>query len=160
MGVALTMERKAGVSAVKPTPVMAVRKAAESLSRRNADTAVCELLNEALGRLVDLAFEEDEGGLCNVDSVTGRLLLPLPWGRNGHRLWGLRPQEANVLRRLLFDWRKDGSLPLLTYDRLRRAWYVNLADYADRRVAGRWLAEHQVTVSQYRIARAKVLGHA
>lgn len=161
-GLHLTMERKPGVAATRPDlhtqpRTSKLAAAALTLSRRNADAATCELLNEALCRLVDLAFEEDAGGLCNADFATGRLLIPLPWGRNGHVQWGLRPQEANILRQVLFAWRKDGT-PLLIYDRGRRAWLVNLHDYADRDAAGRWLAAHQVSIADYRAARDKVLG--
>jgi hypothetical protein len=101
-----------------------------------------------------LAYEQDAGGLCNVDGATGRLLIPLPWGRNGYARWGLRPQEANILRQILFDWQYSGP-SLLLYDRARRAWYVNLYDFDHSDVAKGWLAKHQVSIGVYRSARAK-----
>ena len=159
-GLHLTLERKAEVSTAQPAAVMAVRAAAENLSRRNADAATCELLNEALGRLTDLCFEEDAGGLCNVDYVTGRILIPLPWGRHGHARWGLRPQEANILRAWLLETLRSGYPPLFWWERNRRAWFVGLGDYPDRQEAGLWLRTHQITVRDYRAARDKVLGNA
>jgi len=156
-GLHTTLARKPTIAAAKPERYTTLRAAADTLSRRNADGAICELMNEALARLVDLAYEEDAGGLCNVDAATGKLLIPLPWGRNGHARWGVRPQEANILREILFTWQRAG-VPLLFYDRSRRAWFVNRTDYPDRAVAGSWLARCQVTIAVYRAARAKRLG--
>lgn len=156
-GLHLTMVRKAGIATAKPNRYTGLRAAADTLSRRNADAAVCELLNEALARLIDLAYERDEGGLCNMDRATGKLLIPLPWGRNGHARWGLRPQEANILREVLFTWQREAQ-PLLFYDRLRRAWFVNLAEYRTRNLAGDWLGKHPVSIALYRAARAKRVG--
>lgn len=153
------MERKVGLSNATPQRHTGLRAAAESLSLRNVDAAICELMNEALARLVLLAFEVDAGGFCNIDGATGKLLIPLPWGRNGYARWGLRPQEANILRQVLFDWEDD--LPsLLRYDRARRAWFVCLGDFDNVRVAKCWLRQHQVTIGVYRVARAKRIAGA
>jgi hypothetical protein len=113
-------------------------------------------MNEALARLVALAYETDAGGFCNLDFATGKLLIPLPWGRNGQVRWGLRPQEANILRQVLFDWEQDAPT-LLRYDRTRKSWFVNLFDFGNYHLAKRWLAVHQVTVGLYRDARTKLL---
>ena len=153
------MERKAQLSTATPPRHTRLRAAAESLSLRNVDAATCELMNEALARLVLLAYEVDAGGLCNMDGATGKLLIPLPWGRNGYARWGLRPQEANILRQVLFDW-QSGAPMLLLYDRARRAWYVNLADFANVHLAKKWLKQHQVTIEVYRAARAKRIAGA
>lgn len=158
-GLHLTMERRAGIAQARPerhtTPrgMATLRAAADTLSRRNADAAVCELMNEALARLIDLGFEQDAGGYCNLDAATGRLLIPLPWGRNGHARWGLRPQEANILREVLFAWQQEAQ-PLLFYDRTRRGWFVNLSGYRTHRAALDWLAGHAVIIAEYRAARS------
>lgn len=149
-----TLERKAALSQAAPARHTTLRSAAEKLSRMNADGAVCELMNEALARLVVLAYEQDAGGFCNVDGATGRLLIPLPWGRNGHAQWGLRPQEANILRDILFAWQHDAPA-LLAYDSMRRSWFVNLREYGSVHLAKRWLKAHQVGIGDYRAARAK-----
>lgn len=156
-GLHLTMARKTGIADARPDRYTTLRAAADTLSRRNADGAVCELMNEALGRLIDLAYERDAGGYCNIDRATGKLLIPLPWGRNGHARWGLRPQEANILREILFAWQQEAT-PLLVYDRTRRSWFVNLAAYRTRSLAGDWLTRHPVTIAVYRAARAKRVG--
>jgi hypothetical protein len=115
--------------------------------------AVCELLNEALLRLVQLAYEQDAGVWHNLDPVTWRIEIPLPFGRNGHRQWGLRPSEATALRRILFDRQYQPGLFL--YDKARRCWRVNLHDYSSREVAVIYLNRYPVTVGEYRAACAK-----
>jgi hypothetical protein len=153
------MERKAGLSVAQPQRYTGLRKAAEHISLANVDAATCELMNEALARLVQLCYEEDAGGFCNIDGATGRILIPLPNGRNGRTRWGLRPQEANILRQVLFDWDHDGS-SLLRYDRTRKSWFINLFDFGNYHLAKRWVALHQITIAVYRDARAKRLESA
>jgi hypothetical protein len=91
--------------------------------------------------------------------ATGKLLIPLPWGSNGGQRWGLRPSEANVLRHILFDWQCEAH-PLFEYDRLRRAWFVHLAAYANYHLAKGWLKRHQVTIAVLRATRAKLVAGA
>lgn len=158
-GVTVTMERKAELSKATPQRHTTLRAAAQTLSLRNVDGAACELMNEALARLVLLAYEVDAGGFCNIDAATGKLLIPLPFGRNGYARWGLRPQEANILRQVLFDWQLE-PMPLFEYDRMRRAWFVNLRDFANVHMAKGWLKKRQVTIAVYRAARAKRLAGA
>jgi hypothetical protein len=50
-GLHITLARKEGVSNAQPERHTALRAAAENLSRRNVDYAVCELLNEALAAI-------------------------------------------------------------------------------------------------------------
>ncbi len=153
-GLSATMERKVGLSNAAPQRHTGLRAVAESLSLANVDQAICELMNEALCRVVALAYETDAGGLCNLDAATGKILFALPWGRNGASQWGLRQSEANILRQVLFDWQAAGST-LLHYDRTRRSWFVNLRDHANIHLAKRWLTQHQIDIATYRAARAK-----
>ncbi len=155
-GLTVTMNRKAELSNAAPERYRGLRAVAESISLANVDGACCELFNEALARLVQLCYEQDAGGYCNLDSATGRILIPLPWGSNGASRWGLRPQEANILRQVLFDWQHDAP-SLLNYDRTRKSWFINLFDFGNYHLAKRWLAVHQITIAVYRDARAKRL---
>lgn len=153
-GIFAALDRKAAISTTTPERYTTLRQAAEALSRRNIDQAVCEVLNEALSRLVLLLYETDGGGLANIDSLTGRILIPLPNGKNGHAKWGLRPSEATVLRDILFGWQEE-SQPLLFYEWGRHSWFVNLDQYGSIGIAKAWLRAHQVTVALYRMTRAK-----
>jgi hypothetical protein len=153
------MERKAGLSVAHPQRYRGLRAVAQSISLANVDGACCELFNEALARLIQLAYEQDAGGFCNIDGATGRILIPLPWGRNGQAKWGLRPQEANILRQVLFDWEQCPPT-LLRYDRTRQSWFVALDSFPNYHLAKRWLTQHQVSVGLYRDARTKRLSLA
>jgi hypothetical protein len=155
-GVLHQLDRKIAISNADPERHTTLRQAADHLSRQNVDTATCEVLNEALSRLVLLAYQTDAGGLCNIDGATGRFLIPLPFGRNGAAQWGIRPSEANILRQILFDWQTEPPA-LLFYERSRRAWFVDLSAFGSIGIAKAWIRSHQITVGLYRSARAKRL---
>jgi hypothetical protein len=54
------------------------------------------------------------------------------------------------------DWQLDGD-SLLEYDKMRRAWFINLTAYANVHVAKGWLKRYQVTIAVLRAARAKLM---
>lgn len=154
-GVITTVERKGIIAAAAPQRHTHIRRAAEALSRRNVDAAVVELLNEALARLTMLCYErDDDGRLCNVDTANGRILLPLPWGRAGYAKWGLSPTEADIMRAIMFRRQRLG-VPLFFFDRSRRSWFLNLADFPDGRVVIAQLKEWEISIDEYRQARAQ-----
>lgn len=149
-----TIARKEGIAQTTPQRHTTVQRAAQALSRRNVDQATTELLNEALARLVLLTYERDEAGaLCNVDGTTGKVLIPLPWGRAGHTKWGLSPSESDAMRRIMFTRQRVG-VPLFFFDRSRRAWFCNLEDYPDGAVVLAQLKEWEIGVGEYREARS------
>lgn len=154
-GIVNTVARKETISKADPQRHTAISRAAQALSLRNVDQATTELLNEALARLVLLAYERDEtGALCNVDGATGKVLIPLPWGRAGYQKWGLSASEADTMRAIMFTRQRVG-VPLFFFDRSRRAWFVNLEDYPDGKVVLTQLKEWEIGVEEYRQARAK-----
>lgn len=158
-GIVYTLARKPGIATARPARHTAIRQAAESLTRRNVDAATVELLQEALQAATGLLYEADSDGQpANMDHATGRALVPLPWGRAGHSRWGLRPQEANILRRILFDRQAYGP-PLYLYDRSRRAWFVNRQDYPTLTHAAKYLRRYAISIAEYRAARVNVLGN-
>jgi hypothetical protein len=155
-GIVSTVSRKEDLDKANPQRYTVVRRAAENLSRRNVDAATTELLNEALSRLTALCYERDgEGMLCNVDPATGRVLVPLPWGKAGYRKWGLTPTEANTMRRIMLTRQRRG-VPLYFFDRSRRAWYLNLHDFTDGKMVLGQLAEWEISVAEYRAACIKM----
>ena len=154
-----TVARKGQISSASPKPHTPVRQAAEALSRRNVAQAKAELLSEALWALTALCYETDGSGqLCNVDSVSGRLLLPAPMGRVGHRRWGLRYTESVLLRAILRGFDQGGEPPLLTYDPVSRGWYLNFFDYPSYQAALAWLERHRITAGHWRSAYAAWAG--
>ena len=152
-GIVKTLERTQGIAQASPQRHTTIQRAAQTLSRRVVDAAIVEVLNEALARLTVLCYERDDNGvLVNVDAPTGRICVPLPWGRAGYAKWGLTFSEGEVMRRVMFIRQAQG-VPLFHFDRSRRAWYLNLADYPEGAVVLAQLKEWQITVGEYRQAR-------
>ena len=126
-------ERKNGIAA---TSLQAGRQrvgsVAATLSLRGQMKARAELCNEAVGVLIQLCYEADtDGGPANVDVVSGRILIPLPWGERGHRRYGLRSTEQRALRRYMLDLQdhKPAGAPVFSYDPTSRNWYLNIYDH-------------------------------
>ena len=153
-----TVARKGEIATAQPARFAALRSAAEHLTRRNVDRAIVEVMAEAVARLTVLAYEQDADGWANIDGATGKVLVPLPWGKVGYRRWGLRSAEANALRVMLQarQWR----LGVFLYDRSRRAWHVNRGDYPTLGDALTYWERQPLTVAEYREARARMLDGA
>lgn len=127
-------ERKNGIAA---TTLQAGRQRlgnlAAALSRRGRMAACAELCNEAVAALIRLCYEPDtDGTAANVDPITGRILIPLPWGERGHRRYGLRSTEQRALRRYMLDIQnhKPAGPPVFAYDPTSRSWYLNVYDHS------------------------------
>lgn len=141
--------RKETIAQAAPKPRTTIQRAAETLSRRNVDNATIELLNEALARVTLLCYERDEDGrLCNADGRTGKVLIPLPWGRGGYKRWGISVTEADAMRAIMFARQRNG-VALFAFDRSRRAWFLNLVDYPTLPRLSEWV----ITLAEYRAVR-------
>ena len=139
----LFAERKGGVVGVA---LRAGRQragnVAAQLSRRGRLAASAELCNEAVTQLLRLAWQADtDGYAANVDQVTGRLLVPAPWGDGGYLRWGLRSTEARALRAHMFNLQgKQGAgAPIFTYDPAARSWYLNIFDHTPESSLAYWV---------------------
>ena len=150
--------RKQSTEGVQPPRHTAVARLAQNLSRRNVDMAIVELYMEVMQRLTELAYETSAGMLCNVDSITHRFLIGLPFGRNGHRKWGLSRSEGIVLREMIQARQpQTPSTPpgLFLYDRTRRSWTANMFDYDTLEDAQRYWKHYPLVVQEYRDARSR-----
>jgi hypothetical protein len=146
-------QRKQAIAQAASERHTAVRRAAEALSQRTIDQATAELLNEALARLCVLCYERDESGrLCNVDAATGRVLVPLPWGKLGFAKWGLTASEGDAMRAIMLTRQREG-LPLFHFDRSRRSWFLNVAEWPDGAQVLGQMKEWEITAGEYRAAR-------
>lgn len=150
------LDRKADIMGAQPRPHTPLRSIAEQLTRRNLASAHAELLNEALQRCTSMLYESDASNrLCNVDENTGRILLPVPWGRAGHRQWGLRYTESQVLRAILLAHQKvhdQGKRPALyLYDTDTRAWLLNLFDFASSEAGLQRIQQTPISPAQWRV---------
>ena len=126
---------------------------AQSLSRAGVAAAHAELCTAALQKVVELAFVVDtDGRYANVD-LDGRLLFALPFGKSGHKQWGLRRREAEILRAILVARQtpqQGRALPLFVYDSVSRAWYVNVQDYASELHAMGYIRQCPITSREYK----------
>jgi hypothetical protein len=151
-------QRKKSISTAAILKFSRQRAANEAarLSRKGAMAASCELVNEAVNRLIELLYQHDtDGQACNVDPVTGRLLIPAPWGRAGFQHYGLRPTEANILRAYLFTLLEtENHVPLFEYD--RHQWFLNIFDYADYAKGISYWRRYQMTLSSWKKARKRL----
>jgi hypothetical protein len=160
-GIVRTVARKGDIAQATPQRYTALRHAAEALSRKNVDAALVELFGEAMQRLTLLAYEVDQDGYCNIDGITGRLLLPAPFGRLGHKRWGLSRVESTLLREMIQQRQigRNGRAPgLWIYDHSQRTWRVNLYDFDTVADGQRYWQRWPLTVAEYRQARSARLG--
>lgn len=76
----------------------------------------------------------------------------MPWGRAGYAKWGLSVSEADTFRAIMFV-RQRAGIPLFFYDRNRRSWFPNLADYPEGSAILRQWGEWEITLQEYRAVR-------
>ncbi len=151
-----TLQRSETALDVTPARSVAQRfgDVAQSLSRVGVAAVHAELLNSALQRLAELAYQTDtDGRRANVD-IDGRLLVPVPMGKSGHKTWGLRRREGDTLRAILLTRqvaKAGAAVPLFVYDPAPRAWYVNLHDYPTQADAVAYVVRHGVTSREYKV---------
>ena len=124
---------------------------AARLSNLARAKASAEVANEALHAVIVLAYETlPDGSPVNVDSVTGDMLISVPWSAKNYAAFGLRRSEADILRAYLMRLAELASKgekapPLFTYDPLARRWALNRADYPTFETAEAWLRRYQMS---------------
>lgn len=154
MNALVTVERKIDIRLSKPREYIRQRFEQETsnLSLAGQMAACVELVNEALCRLTELLYEADvDGEFANVDSVTWRILIPVPWGSQGWRLWGLRAWEAESFRKLLMlRGEMQRHISLYDYNAQARTWHLNLNKYPTYAQAMLYLERHPITLQDWR----------
>lgn len=110
---------------------------------------------EAVLKLLDLLYQKDTDGVfANVESQTGKILCPLPWGQAGYKKWGLRDLSATVLRTWFMKRSaKYGEMvrpALFIYNQSDRRWYLNVQDYGTKELAWRFLEKEKLTIAEWR----------
>lgn len=135
-------------------------KIAYDLSLTGDATAKTLVINESVLSLINLLYEDSGAGLENIDSVTNRILRPVPWGESGCKLWGLRRLEASVLRKALVNRQKSyenakagksGGKSVLAplFVQIKNFWYLNVLEYPNVEIAQRWQMVCQVTAKEF-----------
>ncbi len=134
-------------------------KTAEELSLKGEAQAHVEVINEALCKVTELLYQADtDGSFANVDNRTYRILIPLAWGSDGFKVWGIRQWEADVLRAILIarSQASDAKRPALyDFSTVNRRWFVNVTDYASYDLAQRFLQREAVTLATWRLFSAQ-----
>ena len=147
-----TLSRAQATTGTEVRPFVAQRMAAatETLSRVGIAAASAELCNAALQRLAELCYQRDfDGGMPNMSA--GRIEIPVPMAKLGHRYFGLRRNEQAVLRAVLVA-RMDRTTPpaLFTYNPDDRRWYVNLSAYPTLTAAIDHVQTYAIGAREYR----------
>lgn len=122
---------------------------AHLLTRRNAMAAAATRTNRAVSRLIELTYQTDECGYCNIDDIGVYDQFPIPWGRHYQR-YGLQRTEADVLALHIKSLQhQPGHIPLFTYDDITRRWAVNLFDYPTLASAAAYWEKSALTPRNY-----------
>ena len=99
----------------------------------------------------DRCLETDpDGRLANVDHVSGAVLVPLPWGEAGYKMWGLRITEGRALRFIMRRRAERDRPPLFSYDADARRWVWSRS--FGRNTAASYLRAAPITLAEYRQA--------
>jgi hypothetical protein len=94
---------------------------------------------------------DDHGVLVNVDPVTHRILLPLPWGDEGWRIWKMfRHNEAVALRGVLLARVKGDIIPIFDYNEVTRKWMLSADAYTNVDHAQAYLKAFPILISEWR----------
>jgi hypothetical protein len=124
---------------------------ADNLSRGAVAAARIALVNECMSGLCSLLYEVDGAGHpVNVDGVTARLLIPLPWGSRGWKVWELRQWEGRHLRRLLYRrYVTAERVALFAYSAECNGWYLNRRYDTPAKYSEYW-ENHAITPTEWR----------
>lgn len=124
---------------------------ADNLSRGAVAAARIALVNECMAGLGTLLYEVDGAGHpVNVDGVTARLLVPVPWGSRGWKVWRLRQWEGRHLRRLLYRrYVQAERVALFAYSAECNGWYLNRR-YDTPAKYGEYWRNHAITPVEWR----------
>jgi hypothetical protein len=129
---------------------------ADSLSRLGMSRASAELINEAVGKLIELAYQidPDTDRPANVDSITGMLLIPVPWSSHNYTRWGLQSTEADALRAYMLRLNTAATQrktrpPVFTYEPLSRRWALNIFDYPTEADAWKWWERFEMSAKVF-----------
>ena len=131
---------------------------AVKMSQRGAMKAAADRCNAAMMRLIELAYQTDDCGLCNVDPHTGVFgpKMSMPWSSRNYQRWALMRTEADVLAIHVKGLHDLAVPPLLTYDAPSKRWGVNLWDYPDVASAQRYAKNVELTAKDYQTISAMV----
>ena len=129
------------------------RRAADTaiqMSQRGAHKAAADRCNAAALKLIELAFEEDDCGRCNVGiDGTFNQRISMPWSSRNYGRYALQRTEAAILK-LHVDRLQDANVPpLFIYFGESKRWSVNVEDYGDLAAAVGYWRRAQLNAKRY-----------
>lgn len=135
-------------------PKQRLAAAAQSLSLAGDMQAHLDVAEASIVALIDVLYAVDaDQRPANVDAVTGRILIPLPWGSSGWRHWGLRKWESECLRKIMVERSKVRKpAPLFCFDHGSRQWFADMELYPTAEDALGWLKDKGPTLGEWRQA--------
>lgn len=140
----IAKEHVGRLDAISSAILAAGRKRAQDtaiqMSQKGAHKAAADRCNLAALKLIELCYEEDETGRCNVDAA-GVLnqRIAVPWSKHNYQRYALQRTEADVLKLHVNRLQESTVNPLWIYYGEIRRWGVNLIDYPDLAAAvGYW----------------------
>ena len=124
---------------------------AVKMSQRGAMRAAADRCNAAFGRLVELAYQVDDCGLCNVDQHTGvfNRRISMPWSTRNYARFGLQRTEADVLAVHVKALHDLAVPPLFTYDPASKKWALNFFDYPTVASAHKYAKQVELSARDY-----------
>lgn len=153
----------AEVRSISPKPYVerSQQRQLEDLHRGAILKAQLLRVNDCLMRLTELIYMASEDGeRDNVDPVTGRILVPKPWGSGGRVHFGLSRRTADIMRRCLLHKRPSRRPLLYFYVGDANDWYVNLTEYPTLEWAMKWVKHEQIGLSEWRQAGNEIRNKA
>lgn len=131
---------------------------AVKMSQKGAMKAAADRCNAAFGRLVELAYQVDDCGLCNVDQHTGvfNRRISMPWSTRNYMRFALMRTEADVLAVHVKALHDLAVPPLFTFDDGTRRWALNFFDYPSMGDAHKYAKQVELSAKDYQTISAMV----
>lgn len=141
----------------KPTAYARQRmaKAADEISMAGDAQAHLNVCLEAMAALIGILYAIDSDQRpANIDAVTYRILVPLPWGSAGYKHWNIRRWEAGLLRKILMAraTQRQRNPPLFDYNDYSHTWHVSADLYPNAEAALTWLQQDGPSLKEWRNA--------
>lgn len=147
---AAVLDRTVGIGHAKVETYLRNREqvAADQLNRLTVENSYVAACMSAVLRLTELCFVRVGSRLINVDPVTWRVDIHVPWSDSGFKKYGLRKWEAEVLRQMILArGNSRRGAPLFDFGVSR--WHINLENYPTMEDAITYWQKHPLTVDEW-----------
>lgn len=124
--------------------------AADALNRLATEQRYVVASMDAVLRLTELCYVMVGNRTVNIDNLTWRIVINVPWSKSGGKHYGLREWESRVLRGVMVGRsQQTRRRPLFSFGNGR--WYLNLDDYPAIDVAIDYWRNNKLTIDEWLI---------